>query len=44
MVSKWMDNGNMLEYVREHHKVDRMRLVSLPGHFVDRVVLIPTLS
>ena len=31
MVSKWMDNGNMLQYVRSHQGVDRMRLVSLPA-------------
>ena len=30
MVSKWMDNGNMLQYVRDHKKVDRLHLVSLP--------------
>lgn len=28
LVSKWMHNGNMLEYVRANQTVDRMYLVS----------------
>lgn len=31
MVSKWMDNGNMLEYVRTKERVDRAGLVSSPA-------------
>lgn len=31
MVSKWMDNGNMLEYVRTKEQVDRVGLVSSPA-------------
>ena len=31
MVSKWMDNGNMQQYVRSHQEVNRMRLVSFPA-------------
>jgi hypothetical protein len=31
MVSRWMDNGNMLEYVRTKEQVDRVGLVSSPA-------------
>jgi len=31
MVSRWMDNGNMLNYVRTQGQVDRMGLVSSPA-------------
>ena len=32
MISKWMDNGNMLQYVRTRgSQVNRMGLVSLPA-------------
>jgi hypothetical protein len=30
-VTKWMDNGTILHYVRGNPEVDRMRLVSLPA-------------
>lgn len=30
MVSRWMENGNMLEYLRTKEQVDRVGLVSLP--------------
>jgi hypothetical protein len=31
MVSKWMDNGNVLQYVKAYPYVDRMHLVSVPA-------------
>jgi len=29
MVSKWVENGTLLEYVRSHPEVDKVELVSL---------------
>ena len=31
MVSKWMDNGNALQYVKAYPHVNRMDLVSVPA-------------
>jgi serine/threonine protein kinase len=39
MVSKWMDRGNMLLYLRENGKVDRARLVSLPVSVIHQSAL-----
>lgn len=30
-VTKWMDNGEVREYLRGHREADRLRLVSLPA-------------
>ena len=34
MVSRWMAQGNMLLYLRENGRVDRIRLVSLPASVI----------
>jgi serine/threonine protein kinase len=28
MVSEWMDNGNITQYLKQHHEADRLQLVS----------------
>jgi len=32
IVSKWMDNGNLLAYLGENEDADRVELVSSPPH------------
>ena len=37
IVSRWMENGSVLDYVRKHADANRLELVGLPGGSTIRI-------
>ena len=42
LISEWVPNGDLIEYVKKHLSADRLRLVSAPAAVLDCLLLTPT--
>jgi len=41
LISEWMPNGDLVEYIRKHPSVDRLRLVGVPAIVLEPCLLSP---